>query len=147
MRYMNIGIIIFLFAWKYSKGKKYIKKILLIYAFLYTLQGLVFGDRSAGFPMILLVFLLIYNKGIKMQYVVLVGFAGIILANFIDIFRNNGLISYKYLIDALFDRGLFVNTLSYSFYGGTQIIRFSETVTNQYTHLINYIMAIFLGRK
>lgn len=136
--------ILFIYSWKYAQNKRF-KGILVIYALIYSLQGLIFGDRSSSFPMILALFLLNYRKTVKMYQVILIGILGILLSNFIDYFRNNGFTSVKLLIDGMRSRRLFVNTISYSFYGGTQIIRFSSVDENKLLHFINYIKAIIFG--
>ena len=139
------AIVIFLFAWIYTNNNKYMKGILILYAILYCLQGLIFGDRSSAFPMILMVFLLLYNKKYTIKHILIAGLGGIFLANIIDIFRNTGFIFNSSIIKEVLDRGLFVNTISYSFYGGTQVIRYGMNSTFQFEHFLNYMSSIFTG--
>lgn len=139
------AIIIFLFAWIHTKNNKYMKGILVLYAIVYCLQGLVFGDRSSAFPMILMLFLLLYNKKYTIKHILIAGLGGIFLANIIDIFRNTGFIFDSSVIKEVLDRGLFVNTISYSFYGGTQVIRYGMNSTLQFEHFLNYMSSIFTG--
>lgn len=141
------ALIVFVFAWQYAKNNKIFKSFLIIYAILYCLQGLIYGDRSSAFPMILLLLILYSKNSIKMKNVILVGLVGIFSANIIDIFRNSGdLFSINTVQEAL-KRGLFVNTISYSFYGGTQILRYGLGLSFQQKliHMFDYIMSIFIG--
>lgn len=138
------AIIMFLFIWLYNNNNK-IKIILFIYAILYCLQGLIYGDRSSAFPMLLLLLILFWKKGYKMQYIVILALGGIFFSNVIDIFRNGGNIFSIDTIKEILSRGLKVNTISYSFYGGTQVIRYGMVSDNKFSHLIQYILAIFEG--
>ena len=125
------AIVIYAISWIiYSKNKAF-KIALLVYAIAYIAQGLLFGDRSSAFPMI--IFLLIENlpKKVKLLQIAIIGMIGIIIANSIDILRNNG---YQLSVQTAKDtisRGLFVNTITYSYYAGTQIIRYGDSVPEQ----------------
>lgn len=138
------AIIVYIFAWIYSKDNKWMKGILIVYAGLYCLQGLMYGDRSSAFPMVLTLFLLLYRKKYKMISVLIIGLGGIAFGNLFEIFRNTGTIN-KDIIQEVIERGLFVNTISYSYYAGTQIIRYSMISENKLMHLFNYIITIFTG--
>ncbi len=138
------ALVIFVFAWKYGKNKK-MRIVLLCYALLYILQGLVFGDRSSAFPMILMLIMLLYKKDVKLYVVLLLGLGGIFMANVIDIFRNSGgVFSFEIIVEAL-KRGLFVNTISYAFYGGTQVINYAFSSSGHFIHLVEYAAAILIG--
>lgn len=141
------ALIIFLFAWQYSKDSRIFKFFLIIYAILYVLQGLIFGDRSSAFPMILLILILYTKNNIKMKNVGIVGIIGIFAANVIDIFRKTGILFNDAIVKETLSRGLFVNTISYSFYGGTQILRYGISLSfrEKMLHLFNYFISIFIG--
>lgn len=142
------AIVLFVFIWNYSNGKKYIKILLLIYALIYCLQGILFGDRSSAFPMILLIFMLLYKKQYNMKHIILIGLLGIFFANIIDIFRKTGEIFSLQILTEVLERGLFVNTISYSFYGGTQIVRYgAEYGTHIITHFFSYFASFILGNS
>ena len=96
--------------------------------------------------MLLLNFMLIYKRKYNIFKVILIGLIGIFLANIFDIFRTSGTLSFDVLKEVI-NRGLFVNTISYSFYAGTQIINYVQTIVNTKVHLIDYIIAIFLGKS
>lgn len=143
------ALIIYIFLWHYSYNNKLVRKFLILYSVLYCLQGLLFGDRSSAFPMILLVLMLNLQNKIKIKFVILLGLGGIFLANMIDIFRNTGNIISMTTLNEIINRGLFVNTISYAFYGGTQIIRFGNVLSfnEKIIHLMNYIVSIFIGKS
>lgn len=140
------ALIIFLFTWMYSSKMKAIRLFLVIYGLIYSLQGLLYGDRSSSFPMIILLFILLYKKKYSIITVTIIALSGILLGNLIDIFRNTGnLLSFENVSEIL-KRGLFVNTISYAFYGGTQIIRYKYSypffVLN---HFVDFLNSIFWG--
>lgn len=140
------ALIIFIFCWIYSGNKKITKASLLLYAFLYILNGLIYGDRSSSFPMILIVLLFLFNNKITMKYVIIFSIVGIFLANTIDVLRNNNFNFNKEVVKEVADRAFFVNTISYSHYAGTQIINFGNTSTNnKLKHFKNYTTSYILG--
>ncbi|MBR3595294.1 hypothetical protein IKL45_03655 [Candidatus Saccharibacteria bacterium] len=141
------ALIVFIFAWQYTKNNKAFKIFLIIYAILYCSQGLLFGDRSSCFPMILAMLILNSKNNIKMKYVLIVGFLGILSANIIDIFRNTGDLFSASTLQETLSRGLFVNTISYSFYGGTQILRYGLSLSTgqRLTHMLNYASSFITG--
>ena len=139
------AIVVYIFCWLYHGNNKVKRNILITYAFLYTLQALAFGDRSSAFPMILANLMLLYSKKINMKYIIILGLSGIFLANFIDLFRNgNGLLLVSNF-NNIISRGLNVNTISYSSYAGTQIVRYSMYNNNGFAHFIDFIFSIILG--
>ena len=141
------ALIVFTFAWQYSKDNKFFKTFLITYAILYCGQGLMFGDRSSAFPMIILLLILRGKNNVKMKNVIFVGLAGIFVANVVDIFRTSGDLFSMTTIEKTLSRGLFVNTISYSFYGGTQILRYGLKVSlrEKFVHLLRYGMTFIKG--
>ncbi len=137
------AIVIFTFVWLISRKNKISKICLIAYSIVYCLQALIYGDRSACFPMLIVVFMLNLRKTPKIKTILIFALGGILLSNLIDIFRNQGLGSN--LISNVLSRGLHVNTVSYSFYTGTQIVRYSEIINNGMLHFIEYVQAILLG--
>ena len=137
------GNIVFIFAWIYTNNNKTKKGILIVYAVLFCLQALLFGSRTSAFPMILF-FILIYSPKLNLPIVMLFGIAGIFFGNFIDIFRNVGFDFYT-ILNKMVSNGLFVNTLTYSHYTGTQIIGYSFTESNRLLYLFNYVLTTIFG--
>lgn len=139
------GNVVFLFAWIYTNNNKTKKGVLIIYAIIFCLQALLFGSRTSAFPMILL-FIMLYSKKIKLPYVLLIGLAGILFGNFIDVFRNVGF-DFVRIFSKMQSTGLFINTLTYSHYAGTQIIEYSLLESNRLLYILNYILTTFLGNS
>lgn len=138
------SLVIYLFCWLYF-DKKWAHTILILYAILYCIQALLYGDRSSCFPMILLNMLLLWKRGYNMKYIIIIGIGGILFGNAIDIFRNSGTLFSLDVFKEVLDRGLFVNTISYSFYGGTQILRYGTYTANNISHFFSYLESLFLG--
>lgn len=137
------AIVIYLVSWIFAKDK--VQRImLLIYAILYVFRGLTIGDRSSAFPMIILNIMLLLNGKIKIKYVLILGLCGILFANVVDIYRNNNDVFTKETLNQIIDRGINVNTISYSSYAGTQIIR-AKGEANHYDHMLQYTKSLFLG--
>ena len=139
------GNIIFIFAWIFTNNSKTKKGILIIYAVAFCVQALLFGSRTSAFPLILFL-ILIYAKNLKLPYVLIIGLIGIIFGNSIDIFRNVGFDFYK-IFSKLKTTGLFVNTLTYSHYAGTQIINFSNLENSRIIYILNYAITTLLGNS
>lgn len=138
------SLVIYLFCWLYF-DRKWAHTILIFYAILYCVQALLYGDRSSCFPMILLNMLLLWKRDYNMKYIIIIGIGGILFGNAIDIFRNSGTLFSLDVFKEVLDRGLFVNTISYAFYGGTQIVRYGLYTTNNISHFFSYFVSLFLG--
>ena len=138
------ALIVYLFCWLYF-DKKWAHTILAFYAILYCGQAILYGDRSSCFPMILLNILLLWKRNYSMKYITLIGIGGILFGNAIDVFRNSGTLFSMDVLKEVLDRGLFVNTISYSFYGGTQILRYGLYTANNISHFFSYLSSLFLG--
>lgn len=139
------GSIIFVFAWLFTNNSKHKKILLIVYAIAFCIQALLFGSRTSAFPLILFL-ILIYAKNLKLPYVLIIGLIGIIFGNSIDIFRNVGFDFYKIFIK-LKTTGLFVNTLTYSHYTGTQIINFSSVENSRIIYILKYATTTLLGNS
>ena len=97
--------------------------------------------------MILTVLVLILKDKITMKRVLVFGVCGIALANFIDITRNNQFSTGW--INEIINRGLNINTISYSSYAGTQIVRLSEATSyaEKSKHFVKYTFSYIVGGK
>lgn len=135
------AIVFFVMLWGSTKPGGIPRKLLVVYASLYIVQGLLFGDRSSAFPMAIALYVLVVKHQLPVLPLLGLGIIGILLSNCVDIFRASGSID---LLEVL-ERGLYSNTVSYSFYGGTSITIFSEIVDNNIQYFINFIISIFFG--
>lgn len=137
------AITIFILAWLYANPKIYIQRvILLIFASAYVLQGVIFGDRSSAFPMLIVLFLLIIHKTLKSYQIVIVGLFGIIFANVIDLVRNK---AFTNMFHELLNKGFNVNTISFSHYAGVQIVGSASGIPH-YKFGLDFIGSIFTGK-
>ena len=139
--YYEYAIVIFLFCWIYSSKNKVYKFLLILYALFYILMGILFGDRSSAFPMIILLLILVNKKEITLINILKFGILGILLGNTIDLFRQ-GVFQTGFI--ELLNRGINVNTISYSHYAGVQIIRFANNEFHL-MHLLESFIQIFTG--
>ena len=140
------AIVAFIMLWYGSGGRRGIRFFLIAYAVVYILQGLLFGDRSSAFPMIIALYLLQSRIKPKLPVLLLVGLGGIVFANCIDIFRNTGVVDEQFFA-RLVDAGFYSNTVSYSFYAGTAITLFGEYVGNTASYFVDLVLATFLGNS
>lgn len=141
------AIVIYVLAWCFSGDRKLSKAFLLFFSLLYCLQGLMYGDRSSAFPMIIVNILLLFQNKIDLKKVLIIGICGIMFGNFIDIYRNDSNITIN-TFNEIANRGLNVNTISFSSYAGTQIIRYSErnNIKERNIHFMRYVTSLFKGR-
>ncbi len=140
------AIVAFIMLWYGSDDNKGIRYFLYAYAAVYICQGLLFGDRSSAFPMLIAVFLLQAKKRPRLIALLAIGLGGIMFSNSIDIFRNSGEINEAFFGEIV-DRGFYSNTVSYSFYAGTAITTFRDYVTSGVNYFFDLVFATFLGNS
>lgn len=142
------AILVFLFVWHYSKNNKTVNLILFVCALIYIVQGLYYGDRSSALVLMVLIFMLFYNK-ISVLRMMLLAVAGIMFANVVAIFRDYSTIGLSGMVNMLLNRGallFFSDTASYSYYAGITVVasRLALPESPLY-YLYKFIIAIFLG--
>lgn len=140
------AIVAFIMLWYGSDDKREIRYFLYVYALVYICQGLLFGDRSSAFPMMIALFLLQAKKRPRLIVLLTIGLGGILLSNSVDIFRNSGVIDEAFF-GKILDRGFYSNTVSYSFYAGTAITTFRDYLTSGVSYFFDLIFATFLGNS
>lgn len=138
------AIVVFTFLWIIWGENKKVKLVLIIYSVIYCLQALKYGDRSACIPMLISIYLLIIKKAPKVTYIIILSLGVIIFSNTVDIIRNQGV--NNDILTQVASRGLNVNTVSYSFYAGTQIVRYSD-MNQDNEHFIKYVKSIIWGKS
>lgn len=140
------AIVAFIMLWYGSGSKSKMRIFMYVYAAIYIGQGLLFGDRSSAFPMIIALFLLQTKVRPSLPVMLVLGLGGIVFSNCIDIFRNSGEINEQFF-SKLAEAGFYSNTVSYSFYAGTTITLLSEYVGQGFSYFVNLILATFLGNS
>jgi hypothetical protein len=142
------AILVFLFVWYYSKNNFVVNMLLMLFAFIYIIQGLYYGDRSSALVFIVLI-AMIYVKKIPVMRMLSMAFGGIVVANFIADYRNLTSWSLGQITENLINRGsllLFSDTASQSYYSGITIIASRLLVPeHQLYYLYKFILAIFVG--
>ncbi|ARI76259.1 hypothetical protein [Halobacillus mangrovi] len=120
---IEYAIVIFAVIWLYSNNNVIANTLLRFYAFLYVLYSLSFGDRSAAFLMILLYYLLYIGKKQKLSIkkIVLLALFAITLSNLIAVYRANPYLDLFSLITDTIQRGVYSDTVSYSYYASITI--------------------------
>ena len=140
------SIVAFIMLWYGSGPKGRTRMFLVAYAVLYIIQGLLFGDRSSAFPMMIALFLLQTNVRPSLPVLLVIGLGGIVFSNVIDIFRTTGEINDQFFTK-LVDKGFYSNTVSYSFYAGVAITVFGDYLGNTAGYFWNLVLATFLGNS
>ena len=140
------AIVVLIFTLFYNKNKA-IKYLLLGLAGLYCFQGLLYGDRSSAFPLLICLFLFLYKKEIKIKYIILIGLGAIFFGNAIDVFRNGADLLSLDTWTKVLKTGIHVNTISYSYYGGTQVINYAAVAMNKLQHLGDYLFSFIAGKS
>lgn len=139
------AIVFFIFLWIYMpQGYKY-RILMVFYASLYILQGLLFGDRSSALPLMIVLYILISKSVTPIKFVGLSIF-GIFGANLIGIYRKTFTISND-IISEVLNRLLYVDSIVYSYYTGVQITRAIDSIHNKFEHFIEWSISLFLGNS
>lgn len=138
------SVLIYFCIWQYKPKEAIYKWFLLLFSFLYILQGLIFGDRSSAVPMLLLLYILIMPH-IRTYLLWIFSFGGILGANIIGIYRRTFSIE-RHLFDIVVSRALYVDSIAYSFYAGIQIIRASTISAYEKMETFKeWLISLFLG--
>ena len=123
--------------------KNIYKVLMLLYAFLYIVQGLLFGDRSSAFPMLILVYFLFQKKPKRFQFIAL-SVLGVLGANFIGIYRRAFTVTSD-IFNEIITRFFYVDSIAYSFYTGVQIVSASNIIHNKFQHFMDWFVHLFIG--
>lgn len=139
-------IVVFIVVWINMPNKKIYRILMIIYALLYILQGLLFGDRSSSLPLILVLYILLSKSIVPLRFISL-AILGILGANLIGIYRRTFLFGSDILSEAV-SRIFYVDSISYSFYSGVQIINASNRISlNKLEHFLGWLQSLLLGNS
>ncbi|WP_298824713.1 hypothetical protein [uncultured Planococcus sp.] len=142
---IEYAVVIFVFVWFYSGENKVLHYLSILYAILYIFLSLTLGDRSASFLMVLALYLLyIRKKSLRFWKVASLAVLAIVLANFFAEYREGMNLSIISSIENLMNRGLYSDTVSYSYYAS---ITLSATyhVEDTLIYFFEYLKTWFLG--
>lgn len=137
------AVVLYIIMWLYMPARRIYKVLMLLYAFLYIMQGLLFGDRSSAFPMLILLYFLLQRKPKRFQFVAL-SLLGVLGANFIGIYRRAFTVTSD-IFDEIISRFFYVDSIAYSFYTGVQIVSASDIIHNKFQHFMDWFLHLFIG--
>ncbi|GLX67374.1 hypothetical protein [Paenibacillus glycanilyticus] len=139
------AIVIYVVVWFFSGSSKIIKILLFTYSGVYSLYSLYFGDRSAAFLMLLLLFVLNFERKISVIKLFVLSVSAIFLANFIAIIRSGIDMDLSTIITNAQERGLYSDTVSYSYYTGITVTALHYIDHESLTYFLGYLKSLFLG--
>ena len=139
------AIVIYLVSWMFSGKNKIFNVLLVIYAVLYSMYSFYFGDRSAAFLMILMFFFLHFEQKISIVKLMSLSVIAIIIANFIAGYRIGGSLDIASIIEYMKEKGLYSDTVSYSYYTGITLTKLHHIDSNAPTYFLGYLKSLVLG--
>ncbi len=143
--FIEYSILIYAVVWMFSGKNKIIFFFLSLYAFIYVAYSLLLGDRSASFLMLLLYYLLFFNRiKLSMGKIVILAILAIGLSNVVAETRDGEIDSISEVISNSFERGLYSDTVSYSYYA-TITISAAHHIDDTQTYFYGYLKTIIFG--
>lgn len=140
-------IFLFAFSWVYGKRSKIIRIFISLVALLYIFNGLITGDRSSSFMLMVLIASYRLKNKIVIKKMLILCILAILLANAIAVYRTDGITS-SYLY-SLLNRGMltfFSDTVAHSCYSGLTIAYFSDFyLGNKFSDFLSWIISLFFG--
>lgn len=121
------AILIYIVGMCYADSKL-LRQLFFAEGIIYVINGLVGGDRSSAFMMVVAMMMLYFKEMISIRSMLLYSFGGITLANIVSIMRSSYMQTGS-LIRSLLNRSLlilFSDTVSSSFYSGVCVLEFSK---------------------
>jgi hypothetical protein len=139
------AMIVYIVTWYYSNKNKRIHFMLNIYAVCYALYSFYLGDRSAAFLMIILYYILNYENKISIFKSSILAISGIVISNFIGVIRNMPVFTLEDIFIKVLQRGLYSDTVSYSYYASISISALRYYESNTLFFFLKYLKSLFLG--
>ena len=140
-------ILFIVVGFTYAGNNKSLKVLLVATGGLYTIQGLIGGDRSSAFMMVLVLYMVLFIKKIKIMKAVGYSICGIILANTVSVLRHASLNIHE-LWQVLISKGVlffFSDTVSASFYTGVTIVEYANGNNDRFGSFLIWIKELFIG--
>lgn len=141
------ALVIYLIVWLFSEKSKFIQIMMIIYSACYILYSLNFGDRSAAFLMLALLFMIYYEKKISVMKLLILVIVAVFIANIIAVIRSDGSgsMDFSSILANTVDRGLYSDTVSYSYYSGITITALHHKDMDAPLYFFSYVKSLFLG--
>lgn len=130
--------------WLYSDNK-YIDVFIKIYCVIYSILFLLIGDRSCAVTIVVLLYLLYYSKKINGKKIVFLFLLSVFTLNMIGLLRSNPMISFLDLIVNLLDRGLYVDTITWSYYTSVTIAALNDYVEDSWRFIFGNVLYYITG--
>ncbi len=130
--------IVVCFTWYYSKNKFFPKFIMITYFVMYTYIFVNAGDRSSIIIMLFLIAILFFYKFINIKNMVAIILIGVPFMNVIGIVRDLTAFKIADVISKVYERGLYVDTVSYAYYGGLAVASLYERVQNKVAMIFGF---------
>lgn len=137
------SILIWIFVWYYSKDYKSFKVIYIIYLILYIIIFSLIGDRSSIFLYLIFGVITLLYHHINIKNLLLLSLFGIFFSNLIATFRDS-----DFSIDLLYksiEKGLYIDTVSYSYYTSLAISSLYHVDINNIKYVIAILKNVFLN--
>lgn len=138
------GVIVLCVVWYYSGNNKVADWLIMLYVATYSVMFLYIGDRSSVFMYLIMIYLLYFQKRFSAFNVFILAVVGIVLANCISALRDGSSLSTQETIKYALERGLYIDTVSWSYYTGISIVGLSMIVPSRLPFCMNYILS-FVG--
>lgn len=139
---IEYAIVIYLVVWMYSGKSSIINFILHLYSISYILISMSFGDRSAGFLMIIIYYLLFINQKheLTLKQILILTVSAVLFSNIIAEVRHSGSNTFLEVIDNALQRGMYSDTVSYSYYASVTLTA-THHIENNFMVFIEYVLS------
>ena len=132
--------------WFFSANhKKSVRIFLIIYTICYGFMFLSIGDRSSVAIILMVVFLLEFFNSFSIFKILILFLCTIFIFNMVGIIRSNNLISIQSVITEVLTRGLYVDTISWSYYASITISALHDYVLEPWKFIFGNILYYITG--
>lgn len=125
------GVILVCITWYYSRGKNKIDILIKMFVLCYSIAFVIIGDRSSVFMYILMLYLLYYQNKFKKIFILGAAIMAIFVSNVVDAARTASVLGVNEIIEKAISKGLYVDTVSWAYYGGIVIVALSFLASNR----------------
>ena len=145
---IEYAIVIFAVVWLYSGDNRIVIILLKLFSFVYVILSMSFGDRSAAFLMILLYYLLFISEKRKLNLtlikIITLAFIAILISNFAASYREAADFNFLSIIKDALERGIYSDTVSYSYYASITITAASH-LDDTFGYFLEYLKTLVAG--
>ncbi|WP_414042232.1 hypothetical protein ACMGE9_07740 [Macrococcus sp. EM39E] len=139
------SVLIWIFIWFYSKNNKFFNLIFMVYITVYIVVFSMLGDRSSVFLYFILFIIIYLYKYLSIFRIMAITVFGILVSNTIGVFRDNMNEGIFEIFVLSLKKGLYIDTVSYSYYTSLAISSLYSLEENTFKFLTGTLKDIFLG--